>query len=159
MKKPIIIVAAFLSGILFLVINWLKFANPLKNMKIRKDSKGDGAFWASRIGRYHEGVDLVCQEGETVYSPIDGKITRKAYPYSNDRNYEGCVIFDDKTQTEVKLFYMVTNKVGQVVKQGDEIGKCQAINRKYGGGMINHLHLEIREEGVLINPEEIYFKA
>lgn len=168
MKKPMILVITLLSGIGFLIINWLigkaklvgvtvsNFGNPLKSMFIRKDAQGSGAFWASRLGRYHEGVDLLCSKGEAVFSPMAGVILRKAYPYGNDLKYEGCVIFDAKTQTEVKLFYMICSKVGNTVKVGEQIGYCQAISEKYGSTMKNHLHIEIRQEGKLINPEAVY---
>lgn len=131
-----------------------KYQNPLKKMVIRQDDLGSGNFWKSRIGHYHEGIDLECTKGETVFSPISGTIIRKAYPYATDKNFEGCVIQND-TQ-EVKIFYVISNRVGQTVKAGEAIGICQAISTKYSSAMKNHIHVEIRENGALINPETVY---
>ena len=131
-----------------------KYQSPLKKMVIRQDSMGSGNFWKSRIGHFHEGIDLECTLGETVFAPISGTIIRKAYPYPTDKRFEGCVI-QNETQ-EVKFFYMVSNRVGQKVKAGETIGVCQAINTKYSSAMKNHIHLEIRENGELINPETVY---
>ena len=155
------------TGLALVLINWLYakaktanvadasiFGNPLRKMTIRNDTAGNGGFWKSRIGRYHEGVDLLCEKGETVFSPISGTIERKAYPYATDKRFEGCVIKNGTT--EIKLFYMVCAKIGQKVEKGEVIGVCQAIATKYGGSMKNHLHIEIRQDNVLINPEVIY---
>jgi len=167
MKTNTWIVVGIFSGLALVFLNWLyakaKTANvsdakifgfPLRKMIIRNDTAGSGNFWKSRIGRYHEGIDLLCEKGETVFAPISGMIERKAYPYGSDKRFEGCVI--KNATTEIKLFYMVCSKVGQNVEKGDIIGVCQAISTKYGEGMKNHLHIEIRQDNVLINPETIY---
>ena len=142
------------TGIIWNAESSKNYLKPLRKMVIRQDSLGSGNFWKSRIGHYHEGIDLECSLGETVYAPISGKIIRKAYPYPTDKRFEGCVI-QNETQ-EVKFFYMVSNRVGQTVKAGEAIGVCQAINTKYTVSMKNHIHLEIRENGELINPETVY---
>jgi murein DD-endopeptidase MepM/ murein hydrolase activator NlpD len=167
MKKWLLI--GFLIIILALILNWIYakmsvvkaeiklFGKPLQKLIIRVDAKGNGGFWKSRIGRYHEGVDFICVKNETVYSPIDGKIIRIAYPYANDKRYEGCVIRNDATGLEVKLFYMKLSKaVGSEVRIGDKIGVCQDVAAKYGGGMKPHLHIEIRKDNQLINPETVF---
>lgn len=168
MKKSIIFLIFSIIGILAIIINWLYakatftktdvtgFFNPLAKMAIRNDVQGSGGFWKSRIGRYHEGVDYLCAKNEAVFAPIAGKITRKAYPYPTDLKYEGCVIVDESTKTEIKLFYMISDKIGKVVQKGEVIGKCQAINEKYGSTMKNHLHVEISVNNELINPENIF---
>lgn len=169
MKKKILIFGGLGLSIIIIVINWIygkaklvstnesQFGNPLAFLTIRNDSQGNGGFWKSRLGgKYHEGTDLLSAKGEKVFSPISGTITRKAYPYASDKRFEGCVIYDDATKTEVKLFYMVCTKVGSKVNKGEQIGTCQAINEKYGSSMKNHLHIEIRVAGTLVNPEEIY---
>ena len=169
MKKVILILIGIGVSALVIIINWLyakaklvnadtvAFGNPLATMAIRNDVQGKGSFWQSRVGgKYHEGIDLLCKKGQAVYAPIDGVIARKAYPYANDSKYEGCVIYNSDTKTEVKFFYMICNRVGDTVKKGDAIGYCQAINEKYGSTMKNHLHIEIRVDGKLVNPESIF---
>lgn len=155
------------SGLTLVLINWIYakaktvnvadtklFGFPLRKMIIRNDTAGSGNFWQSRIGRYHEGIDVLCEKGETVYAPISGTIERKVYPYQTDKRFEGCLIKNGAI--EIKLFYMVCSKIGQNVEKGEVIGVCQAIATKYGVGMKNHLHIEIRQDNVLINPELIY---
>ncbi len=167
MKTTTWIGVGIFSGLALVFLNWIyakaktvsivdakKIGSPLGRMIIRNDKAGNGNFWKSRMGYYHEGIDVLCEKGETVYAPISGTIERKAYPYANDKRFEGCVI--KNATTEIKLFYMICSKVGQNVEKGEVIGICQAISTKYEGGMKNHLHIEIRQDNILINPETVY---
>jgi hypothetical protein len=117
--------------------------NPT-NGQIRNDSQGSGFFHASRRsnekGRYlHKGVDFFVEPGQSVLSPISGKIIRELQVYSHTDKYRGCEIanFD----ICLKLFYVDTNLslVGEHVAQGEVIGSAQDKN---------HIHLEV----VWVNP-------
>jgi murein DD-endopeptidase MepM/ murein hydrolase activator NlpD len=135
------------------------FRNILNTMIIRMDSSGSGKFGSSRGGgsRAHAGVDYLCTPGETIYSPISGKVIRSAKPYANDSNYSGLVI--QNADFEFKLFYMkgTPGIIGKTVNAGDPIGTAQDISAKYGGSMKPHVHLEMRGPGAqLLNPEFNY---
>lgn len=130
-----------------------------KTMKIRNDAKGGGNFGDSRGNRLHEGVDIGISKGQTIYSPIDGRITRTFNAYSGDYFYKGIEIvgtgnYEGKT---VKLMYMTTTKEGQTVRAGDKIGKAQSIKAKYGSGMDDHIHFEVLEYGEKIDPTFLIF--
>lgn len=125
-----------------------------KKMLLRKDSLGSGWFAASRSGgkRKHNGMDFVCEKGEPVLSPIDGKVTRGTQVYKDDKVYRGIVI-QGSNGYEVKIFYMtMTVAPGESIQKGQVIGVCQAISEKYSPKMKNHLHLELRIDGKLKNP-------
>lgn len=127
--------------------------NPiLKRMKIRVDSMGDGHFGSSRGNRLHNGVDFVCTPGESVFSPIEGKVVRISNAYSDDPNYLNIVL--QNSEFLVKLMYVKPKVIaGVTVKKGDVIGVAQAINKKYGSSMINHIHFEVWKDGAAVNPE------
>ena len=64
---------------------WLKLPgrkkfHPIgKQNKIRIDGYGDGRFGANRSDHQHNGVDLIVTQGESILSPITGKIMRYSY--------------------------------------------------------------------------------
>ena len=110
--------------------------------KIRNDKAGVGLFGASRGGRRHRGVDLLCVPGQAVLAPISGVYRRIAYPYSGNKEYLGVCLQNSKC--EIKLFYVRPFiSVGKKIKAGDAIGTAQDISKKYGGGMKPHIHMEI----------------
>ncbi|MDY6994789.1 MAG: M23 family metallopeptidase [Pseudomonadota bacterium] len=139
-------------------------ANPIFNGKIRgTDCQGSGAYGASRGNRTHEGIDIVAKVGAQVCSPIDGTLTRKAYPYAKDLKYTGVLLTGTGKHKgyTIKIFYMnVWNEViGQEVTMGETIlGTVQDIAAKYPcqkGKMTNHIHVEVRKNGGLIDPTHI----
>jgi hypothetical protein len=147
------------------------FKSPVKEPQIRDDPQGDGHFLASRGERFHRGLDLVVVPREVIFSPISGKIIRKAYPYASDRQWEGVLI--KSKHYWVKMFYMVPLEflIGRQVDAGDPIGFAQDIRNKYNQGMLPHIHLAVMippmqtltHDGklmgneIFINPEPLVF--
>lgn len=132
---------------------------PVFPLEVRVDIQGSGYFGDPRGGRDHQGVDFLCHEGQSVFSPINGTLQRIAYPYADDAQWKGCVIQGegDDEGLEVKMFYMVpTNPIPRQVRRGEVIGHCQAISKRYTPEMNDHLHVEIREEGTLIDPLPLF---
>ena len=125
---------------------------------IRSDSWGNGNFGSSRGDRQHQGVDIEVFEGETIYSPIPGKINRVAYPYANDSNWQGIEILGagEWQGYSVKMFYISPDKslLGKSVDRGAPIGKAQAISKKYSPEMQDHVHVELRQGATLIDPTQ-----
>ena len=134
----------------------LKWAKVISPLKIRKDDGGDGHYNTERSNNLgiHQGVDLSVKKGQPIYAPFKGTITRKAIPYANDTKWSGCVLTDNKGN-EVKFFYLLPSKVGKQVKRGEQIGIAQAISEKYGSPVTDHVHLEFRKNGVLIDPTKL----
>ncbi|MCH9686470.1 MAG: M23 family metallopeptidase [Deltaproteobacteria bacterium] len=115
----------------------------------RQDRWGSGHFGASRGSRRHSGLDLVASPGEQILSPIDGTITRIAYPYSGTLEYQGAVIVD-ASGLEVRIYYVAGVELG-AVKAGDVIGTAQNLRRRYPD-ITNHVHVEIRVSGAKVDP-------
>ena len=61
---------------------------------------------------------------------------------------------------EVKIMYLEPHpfKPGDLVSECTEIGINQDISRYWGGGMINHIHYEVRKYGLLTDPEPLLVK-
>lgn len=132
-----------------------KFSNVVRPLKIRVDKRGNGYFDANRTGYKHEGIDLLVSVGQTIYAPFGGTITRRFLVYAGDANYTGVELVSTDQTRRAKLMYMDSTLIGQKVRAGQAIGTAQQISKKYGGatsGMLDHLHFELRENGVLVNP-------
>ncbi len=141
-----------LAGVGYYLTTKETIAKPVRPLKIRNDSSGSGHFGASRNGQSHHGTDYLVIEGQNIYSPINGKVTRIAMPYSDDSSFKGCVIENEKYK--VKIFYIIPQKIGKYVIAGQRVGTAQDITKKYGGSMKNHIHIEIIKNNQLIDPEK-----
>ncbi|MDK9723114.1 MAG: M23 family metallopeptidase [Rhodospirillales bacterium] len=135
-----------------------KMSNPVPGGVPRgKDGWGDGRFGAGRADHIHRGVDIVVTPGQTVQSPVDGKVTRTdVSPYKGDDVYGGVEI-ETSDGHKVKMFYMKPDvKVGAPVKVGDPIGSAQDISKRYpdkgNGPMAPHVHVEVWESGKPVDP-------
>lgn len=122
---------------------------------IREDIRGSGAYAATRIGHLHEGIDLLCNEGQNVYAPFDGTITRVAYPYVGDTRWKGLVL-EDGNGLMLKIFYVSSIKTGEKVLSGEVIATAQAISKKYGIGMEDHIHVEVLRDNIHIDPTNLF---
>lgn len=138
----------------------MKISGALKpiipGQKIRGcDPQGCGYFGASRGSRKHMGLDIVARPGETISSPITGKVTRYPYPYGDDLRYKGIEIVNQ--QYKIKMFYVdAFTQIGTEVKAGQPIGIAQDIASKYDGGMTNHVHVEVYKNGVAVDPAGLF---
>jgi len=148
-----------LLGVLYAFTTRRLFLPITKNQRYRgKDGFGSGAYLSSRDGsnRAHQGVDIVATPGQAIYSPITGKVTRITYPYANDLTYTGLEIIND--DYKVKIFYIApTLAIGSQVSAGQKIAVAQNISGKYGSTMINHVHIEVRDNtGEILNPTKLF---
>lgn len=129
---------------------------------IRDDPAGSGEYEARRSGvdGAHQGIDLGAISGTNIYAPFSGKLKRDANPYPDDAQYFGILIVGTGIYKgyEMKIFYMVrTIQIGIQFSAGDKIGFAQDISRKWGGGMTDHIHTELRLNGQLIDPTPLFF--
>jgi len=122
------------------------------------DVWGSGEFGAPRGTRTHKGIDYDCPVGAVVHTPVDGKVTKLGYPYSDDLTFRYCEV-TDKDSARHRLFYIEpTVKQGDIVQAGDAVGIQQDISGRYRDEnkppMHNHVHYEIlMQNGTPINPE------
>lgn len=133
--------------------------NPIDSGKLRQpDGWGDGAFDAPRGDRRHQGIDIVARVGDPVTSPIQGKVERKSFPYANDLRFTGVLLRGDGAHQGlvVKLFYVMPKArlIGHSVRPGDVVGHVQDLTAKYPG-ITNHVHVEVRRNGVVIDPRSL----
>lgn len=144
MKKGAIILTAAI--LLYLLLSSKTFASPTASKIIRGcDNHGCGNFGATRGGRLHQGEDFTVASGAKVFAPISGKVTRHPIPYSDDSRYTGIEITNQ--DYTVKVFYIRNQLViGTNVKAGDVIGFAQDLKQKYGQGITNHIHVEMRDK-------------
>lgn len=138
------------------------FFPPVDNSQIRSDSWGGGHFGDSRDGgkRRHNGLDLIVQKGQAVYCPIDCYVTRNTTVYPSDPDWKGIVLrgINEYEGIEVKIFYMESVVMkNDFIPKGQLIGFAQAISERYSPEMIDHIHLEIRDNKQLVDPMDYLF--
>jgi len=141
--------------------NKLKLLSPTERIDIRSDPWGDGHFGAPRGDHTHKGIDLRVYHREALVAPLICRVKRIAWPYRYQGKYMGIVLrsANEARNAEIKIFYMVPDetklwtKSHQVLLQGELIGMAQNISEKYDYRMLSHIHLELRIDGKLVDPE------
>lgn len=103
-----------------------------------------------RSGRYHNGIDLDLNVGDTVRAAWSGKVR---YAKWNDGGFGNLVII--RHYNGLETFYAHLSKhlcaPDQEVKAGDPIGLGGNTGRSFGA----HLHFEVRFYDAPMNPEEV----
>jgi murein DD-endopeptidase MepM/ murein hydrolase activator NlpD len=99
--------------------------------------------------RFHRGVDFIGKTGDPIKAAMKGTVLH----IDNDRNLGNFIILkhDDGYQTLYAHLSAFSVKVGEAVKQGQEIGKIG--NTGYSTGP--HLHLEAFRNGNRIDPLDL----
>jgi peptidoglycan LD-endopeptidase LytH len=122
------------------------FANPTGQETRGHDVYGEGEFGARRDGgsRRHEGVDFKADAGQPVEAPISGYVTKIGYAYPGDQTLKFVEITNPALRYAARVFYVNPKvQVGDSVALGHPIGTARSLQRKYPGGMTNHVHLEV----------------
>lgn len=122
------------------------FANPTGREPRLHDAYGAGEFGARRDGgsRRHEGVDYMARPGQAVEAPISGYVTKIGYAYPGDDSLKFVEITNPALSYAARVFYVnPTVAVGDTVAIGQPIATARSLQRKYPGGMTDHVHLEI----------------
>lgn len=103
-----------------------------------------------RKGRYHNGIDLDLNTGDTVRACWSGKVRYARY---NEGGFGNLVII--RHHNGLETFYAHLSKLivvpNQEVKSGDVIGLGGNTGRSFG----SHLHFEVRFYDGAINPEQV----
>jgi murein DD-endopeptidase MepM/ murein hydrolase activator NlpD len=129
---------------------WLCLVNDLeKDFKVPVSGVVTSRY-GFRGSRYHNGIDLNLNTGDTVYSAWSGKIR---YAKWNDGGFGNLVII--RHDNGLETFYAHLSKhlttPNQVVKAGEPIGLGGNTGHSRGA----HLHFEVRFFDVPLNPEEL----
>ncbi len=98
----------------------------------------------------HKGIDLVNYGGcyrDPAYAAADGVVV---FSGDNGNGYGNYVIIDhgNGILTYYAHFDSCSVSTGDIVKAGDEVGKIGSTGRSTG----NHLHFEIKIDGVSVDP-------
>lgn len=106
-------------------------------------SSGFGDRW----GRKHNGIDLTAPEGTPILAAADGRV---AYAATDQRGYGNLVILEH----ENGFITIYAHNRENLVKEGDEVKRGTLIARvgKSGNATGNHLHFEIRQHRVAVDP-------
>ena len=99
----------------------------------------------------HSGIDVPAPKGVKILSAKSGVVLTSAY---NKGGYGNYVVVDHGNGNTTLYAHMSSRsvKAGDVVKQGDVLGLVGTTGRSTG----NHLHYEIRENDVRIDPVTRY---
>lgn len=133
-------------------------ANPTGHHVRGEDVYGIGAFGASRGGgvRRHRGADYVSEPGEVVRAPITGVVRRIGFAYRGDEYYRYVELANqDETRAARVLYVGPLVQLGAFVRAGDPIGRAQDLSARYPQGITNHVHVELRENGILTDPANL----
>ena len=94
----------------------------------------------------HKGMDIAAAGGTPIYAAHDGRISSTTGHWT----YGNVVMVDNGDGVTTLYAHMssIAATVGQQVKKGDVIGYVGSTGRSTG----NHLHFEVRINGVRQNP-------
>lgn len=100
----------------------------------------------------HKGMDIAAPYGTKIVAAADGKVTHSGWM----GGYGNLIIVTH--ENGIKTYYghcsKLIAKVGDEVKAGDEIAAVGSTGFSTG----NHLHFEIRKNGIQINPQKYLYK-
>ncbi|MCL2109427.1 MAG: peptidoglycan DD-metalloendopeptidase family protein [Oscillospiraceae bacterium] len=106
------------------------------------------AEWHWRDGGYsgHSGIDFGAPYGTAIFAAGSGEVVFSGWNYG----YGNCVIIEHENGLRTLYGHAsaLLVKVGQQVSQGETIALVGSTGESYG----NHLHFEVREGGIALNP-------
>ncbi|MCJ7813557.1 M23 family metallopeptidase [bacterium] len=104
-----------------------------------------------RKNAIHEGIDYAAAKGTTVLATAGGVVKLAQEKYTPFKSYGKYIIIDHGNGYETLYAHLLEINVrqGQKVERWDPIGKSGDTGRAEG----YHLHYEVRENGVNVNPD------
>ena len=96
--------------------------------------------------RLHAGIDIAAPRGTPVVAPSDGHVVFAGYHTA----YGNLVIVDHGYGLSSKYAHLtrIHTRVGQRLSRGDLLGRVGSTGRSTGP----HLHFEVHQDGVAVNP-------
>lgn len=109
--------------------------------------------FGSRWGSSHKGIDIGAPKGTTIKAAAAGTVTVSSYGYNGGYGNYVIISHGNGVQTVYGHCNTLNVTVGQKVSQGQAIATVGNTGRSTG----NHLHLEIRVNGVAQNPQNYLY--
>lgn len=109
--------------------------------------------FGARWGRSHKGLDIGAPKGTPIKAVASGTVTVAQYGYSGGYGNYVMISHGNGIQTLYGHCNSLNVSVGQSVSQGQVIAYVGNTGNSYG----NHLHLEIRVNGVAQNPQNYLY--
>lgn len=109
--------------------------------------------FGGRWGSTHKGIDIGAPKGTKIKAATAGTVVSSSTGYNG--GYGNCVVISHGNGIETAYGHCseLYVKKGQKVAQGEVIAAVGNTGRSYG----NHLHLEIRVNGVAQNPQNYLY--
>lgn len=125
----------------------------LTDLPIRgADPQGAGHFGAPRGSRTHRGIDLKCEPGSHVPSPVGGEVTKIGYPYGDPNKNHIRYVQISHGDYDFRVFYVDPMvEVGQIIMPEEIIGVSQSLAEFYPG-VTEHVHFEIKKGSEYVDP-------
>ncbi len=98
--------------------------------------------------QYHKGIDFEADVGDPVLAVADGVVS-----YSGERSGYGFVVEVDHGNGYVTRYAhnsQLQRRVGDLVRSGQEIARAGSTGRSTGA----HVHFEVWQDGVAVNPRK-----
>ncbi|MFT4177968.1 MAG: peptidoglycan DD-metalloendopeptidase family protein [Thermomonas sp.] len=99
-------------------------------------------------GQFHKGIDFEANVGDPVLAMADGVVS-----YAGNRSGYGNTIEIDHGNGYVTRYAhnsRLSRQVGDLVRAGQEVAKAGSTGRSTGA----HVHLEVWQDGVVVNPRK-----
>lgn len=109
--------------------------------------------FGARWGRSHKGLDIGASKGTPIKAAAAGTVVTSSYGYNGGYGNYIVISHGNGIQTAYGHCSSLSVKVGQKVSQGQVIGAVGNTGNSFG----NHLHLEIRVNGVAQNPQNYLY--
>lgn len=109
--------------------------------------------FGARWGRSHRGIDIGAPQGTTIVAAASGTVTVSQYGYSGGYGNYVMITHGNGVQTLYGHCTKLLVTVGQQVTQGQAIATVGSTGNSTG----NHLHFEIRVNGVAQNPQNYVY--
>lgn len=126
------------------------FMVDLSNFSMPAEGYMTSNFGRRGSRRYHYGIDLKAQTGDTIYAAFDGKIRVKSFERAG-YGYYVVIRHVNGLETVYGHLSKFLVKENDFVKSGEPIGLAGNTGRSFG----SHLHFETRFLGKPINPNFI----
>ncbi|XP_037364243.1 leukocyte cell-derived chemotaxin-2 [Talpa occidentalis] len=120
---------------------WANICAGKSSNEIRTcDGHGCGQYAAQRNHMLHQGVDVLCSDGATVYAPFTGRIVGQEKPYTNKNAINNGVRISGGGFC-IKMFYIRPIKYKGSIKKGEKLGMLLPL-QKVHPGIQSHIHIE-----------------